>query len=94
MPYTPEDLDNILDGGLSRNRPDLIITNKQSNMREHLKSFGITFIVAFAIVLVAQIDSLGLETIKDGTIWGIIFAAVRAGVKGVLELIISTFSKK
>jgi len=66
--------------------------NYQMTFKTELKSFLITFVVSFAIVLVAQIDALSLETIKDGTILGVLFGAVRAGVKGVLELVIAKFS--
>jgi hypothetical protein len=68
------------------------INNNNLSMKSHIKSFVITFVVAFAVVLVADIDVLTLDTIKDGTIFGVLFAGIRAGVKGVLELVIAKFS--
>lgn len=91
--------DNIIELGLSAFVSDqthgefpIKNNNYQMTFKTELKSFLITFAVSFAIVLVAQIDALSLETIKDGTILGVIFGAVRAGVKGVLELVIAKFS--
>jgi len=72
---------------------DLINNNNyKMTFKTELKSFAITFVVSFALVLVAQIDQLSLETIADGTIMGVLFGAVRAGVKGILELVIAKFS--
>ncbi len=63
-------------------------------MNEHIKSALITFFVSFAIVLVAQIDTFTPESFIDGTVVGVIFVAVRAGVKALLELFLATFTKK
>ena len=38
-----------------------------------------------ANVLVMDIDLITMETIKDGSIVGIVFAAVRGGIKALLE---------
>jgi len=58
-------------------------------MNETIRRYGfstfVTFLTGFCIVLVAQIDSLTLESFRDGTIIGVVFAAVRAGVKAVIE---------
>ena len=71
---------------------DSIINNKL-NMNEHFKSFLITFVVAFSVVFVSQIDTLTLATFETGAIFGVLFAALRAGVKAVLEFVISQYSK-
>lgn len=66
-------------------------------MKEHIKSALITFFVAFALVLVASIDTFTLESFKDGTVVGVIFVAVRAGIKALLELFLfvyATYIKK
>jgi hypothetical protein len=55
--------------------------------KEHLKSALITFFVAFSIAVVPFIDSLSLETLKNGALFGILFAGVRAGVKAILEIV-------
>lgn len=75
---------------------DLINNNFNLNMnwKEHLKSFFITFFVGFAMVFVADIDKLSLETLGDGALVGLVFGACRAGVKAVLELFIALYSSR
>lgn len=62
-------------------------------MNEHIKSALITFFVGFAIVLVPQIDTLTVESFNDGMAVGILFAAVRGGVKALLETFIGWYSQ-
>lgn len=85
IPISAFDLDKVA-------QKEVIKSNINLTMKEHLKSFLITFIVSFAIVLVAQVDNISLESFKDGAIFGLIFGASRAGVKAVLELLILKFS--
>jgi hypothetical protein len=59
--------------------------SKKSNVKRYLISSLVTFLTGFALVLVAQIDSLSLESFKDGALAGVLFSALRAGIKGVLE---------
>ena len=63
-------------------------------MKRYLVSSGITFLTAFCIVLVAQIDTLSTTSLKDGGLLGVLFVGVRAGIKAVAELIVLTFSRK
>lgn len=65
--------------------------NKE-NIKRYLISSGVTFITAFCVVLLANIDSLTLESFKDGAFIGIMFTALRAGVKGLLEFIVANFN--
>jgi hypothetical protein len=53
--------------------------------KRHLISFGVTFATGFAIAVLPQIDSISLSSFQDGALVGIVFAAVRAGIKAVLE---------
>jgi len=62
-------------------------------MNKHIKSALITFFVAFSIVLIPQLDSISMESFNDGVLVGILFAAVRAGVKGLLEYGVAYFSR-
>lgn len=90
--------DDIIELGLSAfleessSREFPINRFKNNNLKEHIKSFVITFVVGFAITLVANINDITLATISSGAIFGILFGAIRAGVKGVLELVIAKFS--
>ena len=86
IPISAFDVDNI-----SQRK---VINNNNLSMKEHIKSFVITFVAGFAIVLVSQINDITLETISSGAIWGVLFGAVRAGFKGVLELFIALYSRR
>ncbi len=55
------------------------------NLKEILISSALTFLSGFAIVIVAQIDTLSYASVHDGTILGLVFAAVRAGIKATLQ---------
>jgi hypothetical protein len=97
MVYIPDDDDIISGVAFSASLQECkdrkcSINNNQLTMNNHIKSFVITFVVSCALVLVAQIDNISLATFKDGAILGILFGVVRAGVKGVLELLIAKFS--
>jgi hypothetical protein len=48
----------------------------------------VTFLAGFAIVLYDGIDNVTMESFKDGSVVGLLFVAVRAGFKAVLELIV------
>ena len=62
-------------------------TNKQMIVR-WLFSTGVTFLTGFVLFLAADsvVDSITLESFRDGTFLGILFAASRAGVKAVVEM--------
>lgn len=56
-------------------------------LKRHLISAGITFITGFALAVVPMLDSVAMQDVKNGALLGILFAGVRAGIKGVFELI-------
>lgn len=58
-------------------------------LKRYLVSGLVSFITGFAMILVAQIDNITMESFKDGSIVGILFLAVRTGVKGILELVLA-----
>lgn len=61
----------------------------KKTFKRYLVSSLITFASAFAIVVLASIDSLTMESIQSGAIASLLFTALRAGVKAVLELFVS-----
>lgn len=63
-------------------------------LKKYLISSLITFLAGFAVVILAEIDSLTLESLKDGSIAGLIFAGLRAGIKAVIELFLATWGSK
>ena len=58
----------------------------KKNIKRWIISSSLSFLTGFAIVFVNQIDSLTLDSFKDGTLIGLLFLSVRAGLKGILEL--------
>ena len=63
------------------------------SFKTELKSFLITFFVAFLLVVYEQLNSLTMETLKNGAYLGLLFGATRAGVKAVIELFLMKFKK-
>lgn len=57
----------------------------KTTIKRHLISGSITFLTAFCVTLLAQWDSLTLEAIKGGAWVSVLFTAVRAGVKAIIE---------
>lgn len=60
----------------------------KNTIKRYAVSSVVSFMAAFSLVMVTEIDNISLETIKDGSFVGVIFLAVRAGLKGVLELFV------
>jgi len=57
----------------------------KSNLRRWILSSAVTFLAGFSIVLLAQWEDITLASFQTGSIVGIIFLAVRAGFKALLE---------
>lgn len=55
--------------------------------KAYIRSSIITFVSAFAVVVVVEIDSLTLSSLQDGTVAGLLFAGIRAGFKALFTLI-------
>ncbi len=64
------------------------------NTKEYIKSAVITFIAGFCMVLATEIDSMSMESLKDGTMIGLVFAAGRTGIKGVIELFLRWYATR
>jgi hypothetical protein len=64
------------------------------NVKRYLISSAVTFLTGFCIAVAPMIDGITLEGIKTGALTGLAFAGIRAGLKAVIELIISFSSKK
>jgi len=56
--------------------------------KKYLTSSLLTFVTGFAIALAPVMDSITLESIENGAIVGVLFAALRAGLKALLEMFI------
>ena len=58
---------------------------KQNLIRWGLSS-AVTFLSAFIVVILADIDKITPESFRDGSIAGLVFVGLRAGIKAILEL--------
>jgi hypothetical protein len=62
--------------------------------KKYAISSAITFFASFAIIVVANIDDITAENIGTSAFISVIFAAVRAGVKAVLENFIDWYNNR
>lgn len=59
----------------------------------HGISAVLTFLTGFAIALLPELEELTVESLQAGAWVGALFAAVRAGVKAVVEMFIAWRTK-
>ena len=62
--------------------------------KRYLVSTLLTFATGFAISLLANIEQLNLEAFISGAYIGILFSAVRTGIKVVLEAFVAWRTSK
>lgn len=53
--------------------------------KKYIFSSIVTFITGFAIAILPLLDSLTVDSFKNGAILGVIFAGLRAGIKALIE---------
>lgn len=63
------------------------------SFKKEFKSFLITFVVGFLLVIYDQLDNFTIEAFKSGAYLGVIFGAVRAGVKAMVEMFLKAYNK-
>ena len=61
----------------------------KETMKRYAISSVVTFLTGFGMVFLAEIDSITMDTFKEGGLMGIVFMAGRAGIKAVLEYFLS-----
>jgi len=66
----------------------------KENIARWAISSGITFAAGMAVVILANYDSVTLESFRDGSILGLLFLAARAGVKGIVEAFMVWYSTR
>ena len=66
----------------------------KNNIKRWIISSIVTFLAGFALVMYNQIDSITLDSFRDGTFIGLLFMAFRAGFKGILEVFLMTVKNK
>lgn len=65
----------------------------KQNTKRYIVSSIVTFLTGMAVVLLSQWDSITLTSFTDGSILGLGFVAVRAGLKALIEYLLSLSSK-
>lgn len=60
----------------------------KQEIKRYLVSSGITFIAVFLLTLLPSVSEITLESLKSGAFLSLLIAAVRAGVKAGVEVVI------
>ena len=55
---------------------------------------AVTFLGGFLVVFHAQIDTITMDSFKDGSLVGLVFVATRQGLKLAMELLITLFNNR
>jgi hypothetical protein len=64
------------------------------NIKRHIISAGLSFLVGFALVVIPMLQDLTLQTLEGGALLGIIFAGARGGLKVVLEAFVAWYQNR
>lgn len=64
-----------------------------SNAKRYIVSSLITFVSSFLLVFATEIQSIDLDTFTKSAIVGACFAAVRAGIKALIEFLVPLIMK-
>ena len=72
----------------------MTIETFKKNWKRYAWSSLITFITAFLIIVLPEFDNISLSNLTDGTLIGLGFVAIRAGLKAVLEGLLFVLTKK
>jgi hypothetical protein len=62
--------------------------------KHYIQSSIITFLTGFCLVLIADWNTITLSAFRDGALMGLLFSAIRAGIKAVIEGFLSWQSVK
>ena len=65
----------------------------KETLKRYFISSALSFLAGFAVVVVADLDTITLESFQNGAWVGLVFVALRAGLKAVLEGFLSWRSK-
>ena len=61
--------------------------------KRYLISSAVTFFAGFAGIILLNLDAITLESFNNGIFVGILLAALRGGIKAVVEFFVAKFSK-
>lgn len=66
----------------------------KQTIKKYLVSSLLSFLAGFCATILIDINNITPDSFRDGTIWGILFLAVRTGIKGLIEWFLVTFYNK
>ena len=61
--------------------------------KRYLWSSLMTFLAGFLMAVVPELESLELESLRDGSLVGLVFVGIRTGLKLVLEVALAKLKK-
>lgn len=65
----------------------------KENWQDYVRSSFITFLAGVAFEIAPLLDNITLHDVQDGAILGILFVAVRGGIRAVVQAFIGWYSK-
>jgi len=65
------------------------MTKLNKTTKKYVISSLVTFVSAFVMTVLPFIDTLKLEDVQTGAVISILFTGIRAGVKALLELLVT-----
>lgn len=63
-----------------------MLNSKSDVFKRYLVSALVTFAAGFALVVTPELQTLSLESLEDGALFGLVIAGVRAGIKALFEM--------
>lgn len=61
--------------------------------KDYIRSSVVTFIAGMAVEVLPLLNDLTLESVLDGALIGVLFVAVRGGVRAVVAKIVAMYVK-
>lgn len=65
----------------------------KKHWKRYIFSSALTFLAGFAMAMGDQWSHITLESLKTGSIWGLVFVGVRGGIKLLLEAFLVFYRK-
>lgn len=62
--------------------------------KRYIISSIISFGTAFLAIILANIDHVTIDSLRDGAFAGVVFTAIRAGMKALIEYVLGSSGEK
>jgi len=63
-------------------------------LKEHIFSAVLTFLTGFLLMASQEVTSLTMESLKDGTLVGVLLVSLRTGLKLATEYFVTEYAKR